>query len=165
MATPLTRPNVFGPLVTVLTGFHCNFLGKHSHVNTVPWQTPRFPSPPIKSDTKTTVPLEFRRSSWRTRALVQALYNRNKNYTNLLSKRLDLNGWFSSCLKPLFQSETINCDPIDMKNFFFHSHAIETNFHKSCLHLASYWKWEFLEIAYSTWAQGKRSQSFFFNGT
>ena len=92
MATPLTRPNVFGRLVTVLTGFHCNFLGKHSHANTVPWQTPRFPSPPIKSDTKTTVPLEFRRSSWRTRALVQALYNRNKNYTNLLSKRLDLNG-------------------------------------------------------------------------
>ena len=25
-ATPLIWPNVFGPLVTVLTGFHCSFL-------------------------------------------------------------------------------------------------------------------------------------------
>ena len=33
MATPLTRPNVFGPLVTVLTGFHCNSLGS-THVQT-----------------------------------------------------------------------------------------------------------------------------------
>ena len=148
MATPLTRPNVFGPLVTVVTGFHCNFLGKHSHTNTLPWQTPRFPSPPIKSDTKTTVPLEFRRSSWRTRDLVQALYNRNKNHTNLLSKLLDLNGWFMSCLKLLFQSET-KCGAIDMKKIFFHSHASETNFHKSYLHLASYWKWELLDIGNS----------------
>ena len=45
---------------------------------------------------------------------------------------------FLSCLKPLFQSEA-KCKAIDMKNYSLF-------WYKWVPHLASFWKWDFLEL-------------------
>ena len=45
---------------------------------------------------------------------------------------------FESCLKPLFQSETM-CEAIDMKMIIY-SHAYKTHFTTKVLHLVSFWK-------------------------
>ena len=54
------------------------------------------------------------------------------------------NGPFQSCLKPLFQSK-VKCKPIDMKTICI---LMQENliFTTKILHLASFWKWEFLEL-------------------
>ena len=50
----------------------------------------------------------------------------------------------ASCPKPLFQSEA-KCESIDMKNIFY-SHANKLIFTRKVFYLASFWKWEFLEL-------------------
>ena len=46
--------------------------------------------------------------------------------------------------RPLFQSEA-KCEAIDMK-IIFYSHTNQTHYPRRVLHLASYWKWTFLEL-------------------
>ena len=51
---------------------------------------------------------------------------------------------YPSCSKPLFQSKA-SCKSIDMK-VIINSYANKTRFHRKSLLLASFWKWEVLEL-------------------
>ena len=52
------------------------------------------------------------------------------------------NGQFLSCLKPLFQSEGLKCEVVDMKRIFYF-HANKTHFHKKGFALSLVFKGEF----------------------
>ena len=51
---------------------------------------------------------------------------------------------FPSSPGSLYQNE-VKCSTFDME-MIFHSHASKTHFHKKVVHLASFWKWGFLEL-------------------
>ena len=51
----------------------------------------------------------------------------------------------SCCRKPLFQSEA-SWETDDMKIFFFYLMQLKLIFTREVSHVASFWKWEFLEL-------------------
>ena len=51
---------------------------------------------------------------------------------------------FPSFPGPLYQNE-VKCSAFDME-MIFPSHANKTHFHRKVVHLASFWKWGFLEL-------------------
>ena len=65
---------------------------------------------------------------------------------------------FVRCFKPPFQSEA-KCKAIDMKMIFY-SHTNITTFTREAFHLASFWKWEFLELGNELAIRVKKSEQF-----
>ena len=82
-------------------------------------------------------PRRPRKTPYRTKAK-QRLRRRQR-------ERQNSNGPFSGCPKPLFQSEA-NCEAIDLKMTFFVLMHIKIIFTRKAGYLASFWKWEILEL-------------------
>ena len=65
-------------------------------------------------------------------------------YVGAMDYKAANNRPYPSCSKPLFQSKA-SCKSIDMK-MIFNSYTNKTRFHRKSLRLASFWKWEVLEL-------------------
>ena len=59
---------------------------------------------------------------------------------------------FPSPPGPPYQNE-VKCSAFDMEMIFY-SHASKTRFHKKGVHLASFWKWGFLELGSGLFSRG-----------
>ena len=59
---------------------------------------------------------------------------------------------FPSPPRPPYQNE-VKCSAFDME-MIFHCHASKTVFHKKGVHLASFWKWGFLELGSGLFSRG-----------
>ena len=60
---------------------------------------------------------------------------------------------FPSPPGPPYQNE-VKCSAFDMEMIFY-SHASKTRFHKKGVHLASFWKWGFLELGSGLFSRGR----------
>ena len=71
---------------------------------------------------------------------------------------LTTNRPFPRCFKPPFQSEA-KCKVIDMK-IIFYSNTNKTTSTREVFHMASFWKWEFLELGNGIAIRVKKSEQF-----
>ena len=77
---------------------------------------------------------------------------------NQLYITLTTNRPFPRCFKPPFQSEA-KCKAIDMK-IIFYSHTNKTTSTREVFHIASFWKWEFLELGNGIAIRVQKSEQF-----
>ena len=71
---------------------------------------------------------------------------------------LTTNRPFPRCFKPPFQSEA-KCKAMDMK-IIFYSRTNKTTSTREVFHIASFWKWEFLELGNGIAIRVKKSEQF-----